>query len=357
MNGISRLGSIFYYKILYPLYRNSIGLYRQRKTVREKYNIQKNRQNVVIFGVPNHGNLGDYAIFTAERDLLKKYCPDANIFGINMVDFFHEIRALKKLLTHKDLLILTGGGNLGNQYPDDEKIRRRTIETFPDNKIVLFPQTFFFTQDAEGEEEEKKTAQIYNRHKHLFLMARDSFSYDKMRKIFSAPVRLMPDVVLTCHPGKNEKREGALLLLRRDVEKKLTEKEEIALEEDLRKKFQTVIKTDTEISYWEYIKDPEAKLKEKIGEVCRAELVLTDRLHGMVFAAVTETPCVVFGNYNHKVRETYKWVSHLPYVAFVQDDGELDTAVKKVLGVRQCEYDNNEIMRLYDETLREILYG
>ncbi len=59
-----------------------------------------------------------------------------------MVDFFHEIRALKGLLTGKDLLILTGGGNLGNQYPDDERIRRKTIETFPENKIVLFPRDF-----------------------------------------------------------------------------------------------------------------------------------------------------------------------------------------------------------------------
>ena len=155
MNSITRLGSIFYYKIAYPLYENSFGLLKQKKKVKIKYQIQRNKQNVVIFGVPNHGNLGDYAIFTAERELLRNYFPDANIFGVNMVDFFHEIRALKGLLTGKDLLILTGGGNLGNQYPDDERIRRKTIETFPKNKIVLFPQTFFFTQDEEGKKEEK----------------------------------------------------------------------------------------------------------------------------------------------------------------------------------------------------------
>ena len=357
MNSITRLGSIFYYKIAYPLYENSFGLLKQKKKVKIKYQIQRNKQNVVIFGVPNHGNLGDYAIFTAERELLRNYFPDANIFGVNMVDFFHEIRALKGLLTGKDLLILTGGGNLGNQYPDDERIRRKTIETFPENKIVLFPQTFFFTKDADGKEEEKITAYIYNRHKHLFLMARDSLSYEKMKKTFSVPVKLMPDVVLTCRFKEKENREGALLLLRRDVEKKLTDKEETALEKDLQKKFRTVTRTDTEISYWDYIKNPEARLKEKIEEVQRAELVVTDRLHGMVFAAAAATPCVVFGNYNHKVKETYKWVSHLPYVAFAEDESELAAAVQKVLGVRHPVYDNTEIMRLYDETIREILYG
>lgn len=95
-----------------------------------------------------------------------------------MVDFFHEIRALKGLLTGKDLLILTGGGNLGNQYPDDERIRRKTIETFPKNKIVLFPQTLFLHRMRMGKRG-KITAKIYNRHKHLFLMARDSLSYER----------------------------------------------------------------------------------------------------------------------------------------------------------------------------------
>lgn len=45
----------------------------------------------------------------------------------------------------------------------------------------------------------------------------------------------MPDVVLTCRFKEKENREGALLLLRRDVEKKLTDKEETALEKDLQK--------------------------------------------------------------------------------------------------------------------------
>lgn len=357
MNGITRLGSIFYYKIAYPLYEKTFGLLKQKKQVKLKYHIRGNRRNVVIFGVPNHGNLGDYAIFTAERELLSGYLPDANVFGVNMVDFSHEIRALKKLLSEKDLLILTGGGNLGNQYPDDERIRRITIESFPKNKIVLFPQTFFFTQDEEGEKEKKNTAEIYNRHKHLFLMARDGVSWEKMKQTFSVPVKLMPDVVLTLRFEETGKKEGALLLLRRDVEKKLTDEEEAALKEDLQKKFGTVTQTDTEISYWDYIKDPEGKLKEKIEEVRRAQLVVTDRLHGMVFAAAAATPCVVFGNYNHKVRETYQWVSHLPYVAFVQDESGLDAAVQKVLGVQHPVYDNTEILRLYDETMREILYG
>ena len=68
-----------------------------------------------------------------------------------MTDFQHEIDVLKKMLNKKDVLILTGGGNFGNQYMDDEKIRRLVIQKFPQNKIIMFPQTMYFTNDAIGE--------------------------------------------------------------------------------------------------------------------------------------------------------------------------------------------------------------
>lgn len=88
--------------------------------------------------------------FFGRKGASSQLLPQCQYIRCQYGGFFHEIRALKGLLTGKDLLILTGGGNLGNQYPDDERIRRKTIETFPKNKIVLFPQTFFFTQDEDG---------------------------------------------------------------------------------------------------------------------------------------------------------------------------------------------------------------
>lgn len=30
------------------------------------------------------------------------------------------------------------------------------------------------------------------------------------------------------------------------------------------------------------------------------QLIVTDRLHGMIFAAITSTPCIVFGNFNQQ---------------------------------------------------------
>ena len=44
----------------------------------------------------------------------------------------------------------------------------------------------------------------------------------------------------------------------------------------------------------------------KLKEFAGAQLVITDRLHGMVFCYLTNTPCIVFSNYNHKVLGTYE---------------------------------------------------
>lgn len=363
MNIFRRTGCVFYNRILFPLYQRTIGFRKKKKEVKTKYRIQKGRRNVVIIGVPNHGNLGDYAIFEAEKNLLHRYCPNANIFGVNMTDFQHEILQLKKLLGRKDLIILTGGGNLGNQYPDDEKIRRRTIQLFPQNRIVLFPQTMYFTNDAEGENEKNITAEIYNRHKRLILFARDRYSYEEMKKLFTVPVKLMPDVVLTWdaifskNQADTEKREGALLLLRQDVEKKLTTEQEKELKERLRGRYSEVKATDTEVPYEIFIRNSQKCLQEKIAEVRSAELVVTDRLHGMVFAAITATPCLVIGNYNHKVKETYGWVSHLPYIRYLTDWDQLDEQLTLLEKYGKCKYEHSEITNLYDEVMQEIIYG
>ena len=49
-----------------------------------------------------------------------------------------------------------------------------------------------------------------------------------------------------------------------------------------------------------------------------------DRLHGMIFSAITQTPCLVFRNYNHKLESFYNtWLKDLPQIAFVNTVDEL----------------------------------
>ncbi|MFX0112804.1 polysaccharide pyruvyl transferase family protein, partial [Bacillus pumilus] len=54
-------------------------------------------------------------------------------------------------------------------------------------------------------------------------------------------------------------------------------------------------------------------------ELSKAPVVVTDRLHGMIFCAITQTPCVVLRSFDHKVMEGYEWVAHLPFLTLLKD--------------------------------------
>lgn len=357
MNFLQRIQSILYYKFYFPFYEHTIGLAKKVQIVKNKYKIGRGKSNIVILGTPNHGNLGDYAINVAERELFTFFFPEWNIFEVDLTDFPQEKKALRKALSHRDILILTGGGNLGNQYMDDENVRRDTIRMFPRNRIYVFPQTCYFTEDAIGEEEKRKTTAIYNKHSHLLLMARDRRSYEEMQHMFQRPVRLMPDVVLTMKTTFQEKRSGAVLLLRNDVERKYTDEQEQTIKDVLERYYKRTEKTDTEISCQMFVKDKDGCFQDKLRQIAGAELVVTDRLHGMIFAAITGTPCIVLDNYNHKVRETYRWIAHLPYVKYLTDISALEETIQNLKLIKECVYVNKKINSLYFDLMQEIKNG
>lgn len=352
---LRRIKSILYYKFALPLYKNTLGISRDKIKIKEKYHITD--KNIVILGTPNHGNLGDYAIGVAEKKLFRRFFPGYNIFDVNLTDFPHEKKALRKALSHRDILVLTGGGNLGNQYMDDENVRRDTIRMFPRNRIYVFPQTCYFTEDAIGEEEKRITTAIYNKHNHLLLMARDRRSYEEMQHMFQRPVRLMPDVVLTMNMSSVQKRDGALLLLRSDVERKYTSEQMKQVESLLQTRYNHVDRTDTEISTEEFLADKEGTLKRKLEQIMHAGIVVTDRLHGMIFAAITGTPCIALDNYNHKIRETYNWLEHLPYILYITDLSMLEQCIGELMVISECRYDGKKINEKYDVVMQEIING
>ena len=64
----------------------------------------------------------------------------------------------------------------------------------------------------------------------------------------------------------------------------------------------------------------------------------------MAFAALTETPCVVFSNYNHKVKGTYQWLKHLPYIKYVESVDKAIEYIPKLNQIQNCHFENAEIL-------------
>ncbi|HVI41812.1 MAG TPA: polysaccharide pyruvyl transferase family protein, partial [Anaerovoracaceae bacterium] len=85
---------------------------------------------------------------------------------------------------------LQGGGNFGDLYPWHQSFREHIVKQFPDNKIVILPQTIHFSDNARADE----SAKIFQNHKNLHICVRDEKSYKFAADFLSDNVYLLPDM-------------------------------------------------------------------------------------------------------------------------------------------------------------------
>ena len=323
--------------------------------VAAKYNLSKDRVNIILIGTPNHGNLGDHAIAYATLKILKELFLDANISEMTIQDFAIDIEALYFLLKQKDIIILQGGGNCGNFYMDDEMIRRYVALRFRKNKIILFPQSVCFSDDEAGKQERDISSRIYGCNKNLYLIARDTESEKEFKSCFHNMVYKLPDVVLTL-PQMNMTKEkaGALLCLRNDEEGILENSQQTQLESLLREKYPTVKRMDTVVSYAKEDFCREEEIKALLREIGSAELMVTDRLHGMVFSVITGTECIVLPTFNTKVVSAFEEIKDVSNLTLARTAEEFQNALNGV-GGKKVRYQNDHITEGYKKIINEIM--
>lgn len=322
--------------------------------IKNKYHMEDDKQNVFIIGTPNHGNMGDQAIWYAAQKLLKNYFPAANVVDVDMSDFETDIEGIAHLIQEQDILILQGGGNFGNYYMDDEMIRRSVISQFRNNRIIMFPQTVYFSEDAEGKEELERSVCIYNKNKNLVLIARDEESFKILKENFINEIYMLPDVVLSLNAvDVKKKRKGALICLRSDKESVMNQQDVENVESFLKERFSEIKYTDTQMD--DYCKENrEQLLKQKIEEFQSAELVITDRLHGMIFSVITGTPCIAFDNFNAKVKNVYLYLKDNCNVKLVCDFKKFTEAYEQLCGKISNSYDEKYIIQQFTEILDKV---
>lgn len=86
-------------------------------------------------------------------------------------------------------------------------------------------------------------------------------------------------------------------------------------------------------------------------------MMVTDRLHGMIFAAITNTPCIVITSKSPKVKGVYQWIKHLPYIKLVEDLEDLDNAFEAVLAVENPHFDNSNLQQEFEKMANSIRNG
>lgn len=283
--------------------------------------VKTEKKKIVIALAANYGNLGDVAITLAQKRYLIEHFPDYEVFEFKITDTFTRIKSLKAVIKPDDIITIVGGGNMGDTYDDIELCRQLVIQSFPNNKIVIFPQTISFSESFAGRAKLFLAKIIYNRHKNLTIFARERFSYEKYKEVFRGRVKLVPDIVMSMERPEvpDKERSGVILCFRNDREDGLDSDYKSKLINGIQSVFESR-KRDTHIGASSGdLEQLYGELEELLEEFEKASVVVTDRLHGMILSYICHTPCVVFWGNNKKILGSWEWIAESNYVRVIDN--------------------------------------
>jgi pyruvyl transferase EpsO len=149
--------------------------------------LDKNR-SYVLFGFPNHANVGDSAIWMGTIQALEFYFKKAPSSTYEIIP--HTVPLPE--LSSETQIILRGGGSLGDLWESTQLFRERIVANYPHNRIVQLPQSIFFTDDQKKE----RCRKVFSAHVDFHLMTRDQESYNQACELHYGQSYLVPDFAL-----------------------------------------------------------------------------------------------------------------------------------------------------------------
>lgn len=318
---------------------------------------------------PQIPSVGDHAQILAIQKWFEEYFPNWEVIRFNRQLPKTGIKNWDRLLrtvNNNDLIFINSGCDFGNLYlSSHEKVRKKIISTFPNNKIIQLPVTVFYDNATQITTD----TEFFANRKNVILMGRDPKSYEILANNLECKSIFVPDFAfrLKSIPTKGA-RKGALLILRRDFETKPNPKIMLKLRRKLPRTFRkpvnliirvymtfgrdryTLKKMVEQVISNVTVKDVqigECAITDKNRESCIKEVfnyyqnfkvVITDRLHGMIFSVLTKTPCIAIeGKIPHKLSGYKKLLSHS--VKFVNNIKEVPNAIREVLSKPYQETD------------------
>ncbi|MCY8717855.1 MULTISPECIES: polysaccharide pyruvyl transferase family protein [unclassified Bacillus (in: firmicutes)] len=302
------------------------------------------KRKVFLFGSPSYTNIGDQAIAYAEEKFIKNRFPYYEYIEIMDYATDEGIELVKEIIREDDIVCFTGGGNLGNLYLDIEEDRRKVFSAFKDYKSISLPQSVYFEDTEEGNKEKKKTQDAYHQNPNLTIAARETQTLDVVKETFDSNVIFTPDMVLSLDIVPKEiERDGVLFILRADKEK-VTDEDFISQMMKWAEKTTYAERTDTVLDTVDTIDyaDREKHFMEMLDRIGSSKLVITDRLHAMIFSIITKTPCLVFGNSYGKAKHSYRdWLESLNFIEYTDknDVEELERMIDRLLQAEPNDVD------------------
>ncbi len=264
-----------------------------------------------LLDFPNHANVGDSAIWLGEKEWLRKE-------GLRLVyacDVATYSRHRLAARLGDGVILLHGGGNLGDFWVEHQQFREQVLQDFPDHKIIQLPQTIYF-MDEWGVGEARR---VFNAHRNLTLLCRDQTSLDFARKQFAAPSLLCPDMAFALGPlertgppakdilwlGRTDAESAALPVpaLGANVERTDWLEEEPTPVRERNQALSSQVERDP--PDWPSVLLPlietyDLLAAERLRRGCqllsKGRVVVTDRLHGHILCLLLGIPHVLLDN-------------------------------------------------------------
>ncbi len=172
----------------------------------------------VYIDFPMHLNVGDSLIVLGALNLLKEiphkccYITSGGCFDSTKV-------------RPTDIIILHGGGNFGDLYRGANEFRNEIVRAFPNNKIIIFPQTIWYNDMSYVSTD----VEVFSQHPNLTILVRDEPSLRFASQHFTHnKVLLFPDTALFLPPLSIKRAPSSkiLYLKRKDHELNLVHRED-----------------------------------------------------------------------------------------------------------------------------------
>lgn len=347
-----------------------ITLYRMRRQFFYFYRVVKEIENKKVnntdflIGTPIHTNLGDHLITLSEQTFLKSIGYHNNVIEIPIEMFKFYQKKFLKIIDSKSTIFVNGGGWMGDLWPEDEMLMQKIVKTFKNNKIIIFPQTIYYDNLNLHSKLLQESVESFSLSKNLTLYLRDENSFVFAKKYYkNIKIKLIPDIAISYYnyAPKNIKNNTILnvgICFRNDREV-VDNLNKINLLKYLKTRKCNLFYTSTISKNRVSTKERNIVLKEKLLEFTKYDLILTDRLHGMIFAVITETPCIIFDNKTHKVKGVYdKWLKNNLKVLPLFKDFSIIQVKEFINMIEQNSYDYKlNIDKMFKSLREDLLNG
>ncbi|WP_013335067.1 polysaccharide pyruvyl transferase family protein [Gloeothece verrucosa] len=330
MNSTSKQGRL-YYAELPPVPLGIRGIWKNTLFYLKHLNLIKKRKIVyALLPPPWIRNAGDQAQVIAIQNWLRKHFPSLLILELDQDQVTKILPSLRYLISKDDIIILHSGGNLGDRYMSTESVRRRLIQTFKENVIISLPQTIYFTNTEHGKSQTVKTSEIYKAHHKLTILCRDLYSAHLSESLLpQTPTFCIPDFVLTLPPRKRQNHKAKIVFCLRndnDIESafSLQEKEALIAKFSHNSILMDIRRSDPVLPH-----ERQTFVEETLAKIEQAEVVVTDRFHGLIFAIVCQRPCVALPSIGHKMSFGILWFKELAFVKWAEKMEDVPTLIEE----------------------------